>query len=302
MTATQWPRKTREWQRWAYDSTRWNGFAFRPDDIVVTTYAKSGTTWMQQIVSQLVFLGDQEALGGTLSAWPDFRLAPDALEKAERQTHRRFLKTHLPLDTLVYSPKAKYIFVGRDGRDVYWSWYNHHVNMKPGVLEFLSSFPEHSGPPYGYPDPDLRRAFLDWLDHDSFPHPPFFDHIRGWWEIRDLPNMLTVHFNDLKRDLEAEARRVAEFLEIEVPAAAWPGILERCSFAWMRDRAVETDPEDHPVFKGGSSSFFHKGSNGRWRDVLTAEDIARYEAIAVERLPPDCAHWLANGRQAVPLG
>ena len=45
----------------------------------------------------------------------------------EAQTHRRFVKTHLPVDALVYSPKAKYIYIGRDGRDVLWSLYNHHA-------------------------------------------------------------------------------------------------------------------------------------------------------------------------------
>jgi aryl sulfotransferase len=39
------------------DSTRWDGFEFRDGDIVIDTWAKSGTTWTQQIVSQLIFNG-----------------------------------------------------------------------------------------------------------------------------------------------------------------------------------------------------------------------------------------------------
>ena len=50
----------------------------------------------------------------------------------EAQTHRRFLKTHLPVDALVFSEKAKYIYIGRDGRDVVWSLYNHHANAPAG--------------------------------------------------------------------------------------------------------------------------------------------------------------------------
>ncbi len=30
-------------------------------------------------------------------------------------------KTHLPVDALVFSPEAKYLYIGRDGRDVIWS-------------------------------------------------------------------------------------------------------------------------------------------------------------------------------------
>ena len=40
------------------------------------------------------------------------------IERLENQTHRRFIKTHLPLDGIVYHPQIKYIVVGRDPRDV----------------------------------------------------------------------------------------------------------------------------------------------------------------------------------------
>jgi aryl sulfotransferase len=54
------PRKTRELQNHHFDSTVWNDFAFRDDDVIIGTYAKSGTTWTQQIVGQLLFAGDPE--------------------------------------------------------------------------------------------------------------------------------------------------------------------------------------------------------------------------------------------------
>ena len=52
------PRKTRELHSHHFDSTIWNDFPFRDDDIVIATYAKSGTTWLQQIISQLLFNDD----------------------------------------------------------------------------------------------------------------------------------------------------------------------------------------------------------------------------------------------------
>ena len=109
-------------------STIWNDFKFRDNDIVIATYAKSGTTWLQQIVAQLLFNG-QEALGvAEMSPWLDLRVPPKEIKLAEveAQAHRRFVKTHLPVDALVFSPKAKYIYIARDGRDVVWSLYNHH--------------------------------------------------------------------------------------------------------------------------------------------------------------------------------
>jgi aryl sulfotransferase len=42
-------------------------------------------------------------------------------------------------------------------------------------------------------------------------------------------------------------------------------------------------------------SFVHKGVNNRWRDVLTSEEVQKYEDVASRNLSPDCAAWLATG-------
>jgi len=93
-----WPRKTREIHNHHMDSTVWDDFRFRGGDIVVATYAKSGTTWTQQIVSQLVFAGAEGIDVSALSPWVDLRVPPKEvkLPALEAQTHRRFIKTHLP--------------------------------------------------------------------------------------------------------------------------------------------------------------------------------------------------------------
>jgi aryl sulfotransferase len=96
-----WPKKLRELVMWVADSRPWNDFEFRDDDIVISTWSKSGTTWMQQIVGQLIFNGDPEIYCEKLSPWLDFRLRTDGFERAAAQTHRRYLKTHLPIDALV---------------------------------------------------------------------------------------------------------------------------------------------------------------------------------------------------------
>jgi aryl sulfotransferase len=116
------------------DSARWNGFAFRDDDIVIATWAKSGTTWMQQIVSQLIFRGAEGISLDRVSPWLECTLyPPETVQALEAQTHRRFIKTHLPLDAIVFSPLAKYIYVARDGRDFAWSIHNHIVSMKAEI-------------------------------------------------------------------------------------------------------------------------------------------------------------------------
>ena len=125
-----WPTKSRELNTQLYDSTVWNDFRFRDDDIVISTWAKSGTTWTQQIVAQLLFEGAEDLAVAEMSPWLDLRVPPSEFKLAalEAQMHRRFIKTHLPVDALVYSPTAKYIYIGRDGRDVIWSMHNHWIN------------------------------------------------------------------------------------------------------------------------------------------------------------------------------
>ena len=102
-----WPQKTREMHNQHIDSTVWNDFKFRDDDIIISTYAKSGTTWMQQIIAQMLFAGDTEQDTQAMSPWIDFRLPPKEvkLPAVEAQTHRRFVKTHLPVEALVYSQR-----------------------------------------------------------------------------------------------------------------------------------------------------------------------------------------------------
>lgn len=208
------------------DSRRWNDFPFRSDDIVIASWGKSGTTWTQQIVSQLVFLGAEEAPINVTSPWLDFRpVPPEAThEMLEAQKHRRFLKTHSQLENIVFSPKAKYIFVARDGRDAIWSLHNHMYNATPLFYQLINETGERPGPPLRKPPADPRRYFLDILDNDEQASValPLWKTIRGWYDARDLPNLLLVHFNDLKADLTGEMQRIADFLDMDIPEEKWP--------------------------------------------------------------------------------
>ena len=292
-----WPRKTREMHNHHFDSTIWNDFDFRTDDIVIGTYAKSGTTWMQQIVGQLIFGGAEDVDVPELSPWLDLRVPPkeEKLPAVKAQTHRRFLKTHLPVDALVFSPRAKYIYIGRDGRDVLWSMYNHHANANQEWYRALNETPGLVGDPIAPPPASIRQYYHDWLDRNGHPFWPFWENIRSWWEVRGLPNVLLVHFADLKADMPGQIRRIARFLDIEVDPACWPAILEHCGFDYMKRNAAKSAPLGGVFWDGGAETFIHKGVNGRWRDVLTVEESARYERLALTELGAEAAAWLAEG-------
>jgi aryl sulfotransferase len=295
MTAAQmpWPKKTREVQMAVMDSTRWNGFAFRDDDIVIATWPKSGTTWMQQIVSQLIFRGAESIPIERISLWVDCLLyPPELLQALDAQTHRRFLKTHLPLDALVFSPRAKYIYVARDGRDYAWSAYNHMASTKPEIRAqagaAVQALPAEvtAGP---------VQFFRFWLENGSVIFGDFWLHQQQWWDARRLPNLLLVHYNNLKSHLAGQMRRVADFLGIQIEDELWPVLVEHCTFDYMKRNGSTLVPIADTMLQRGADDFIHKGTNGRWRDLLTQEDINKYERLAKERLTPDCAHWLATG-------
>jgi aryl sulfotransferase len=251
---------------------------------------------MQQIIAQLLFEGNPDLDVSSMSPWLDMRLSqPEKLALLASQTHRRFLKTHLPLDALAFSPKAKYLYIGRDARDVVWSFYHHHLHHTQAFYDALNETPGRVGPRYERPAADVRQYWRDFLDRDGHPHWPFWEHVRSWWAARDISNVRLVHFDNLKRDLPSEIRSLAEFLEISVDEANWDAVVEHCTFDWMKAHANQVAPGAGRSWEGGATTFFHRGENRRWTDTLTGAEIAEYENRARQELGEESAHWLATG-------
>ena len=184
-----------------------------------------------------------------------------------------------------------YIVVGRDGRDACMSFLNNMANLQPALMGQLleraieDGIPLEGGPP---PVHDVHAYFAWWLDERIL-----FDHIATWWDHHGEANVLFVHFNDLKADLDREMRRITRFLDIPVDESLWPTQVERCTFAGMKARPDDiAEFEDH--FVGGADTFLYRGTNGRWQGELTADELARYDAAVRQYLTPDCATWLAG--------
>jgi aryl sulfotransferase len=284
------------------DSTRWDDFRLRADDIVISTYGKSGTSWLQQIVGQLLFDGAPLLAIPDMSPWLETRLLDkDALfAQLDAQTHRRFIKSHLPFDALPWSPSMRYIYVARDLRDLVWSLHGFHSNFRPLYLRLLNNYSAEMGREVAPADPDIARYYRTWLEQDGYPFWPIWSHLESWWQARLLPNVLLVHFNNLKADMPGEIRRIAAFLDVEIKDAAWPNILEHASFDWMRAAAAAVPCKMvHDIIEDGLGAFVHKGTNGRWKDVLLPEEVALADRLAAEHLSPDCAHWLKTGELLV---
>ena len=286
----------RELRNAVMDNARWAGFEPRDGDIFVCTPSKCGTTWMQTIVANLIWPdGDFPGpIVNGISPWIEAKFMPgEAMHAMLRaQTHRRAMKSHSPADCIPWFPQAKYITVVRDGRDAFMSWCNHVSRMK--IIDVMNAQAEREGlPTLRRFDGDYRAYFNEWLAENNF-----FDVVGSYWAKRSEPNLLFAHYNDLKADLGGEMRRVARFLDIDVPESKWPAAIERCTFEAMRNAE---DPGMDAFFEGGLKGFVFKGTNGRWRDVLGVEELAAYQRRLVETLPPDAAKFVEGGRRAVGM-
>jgi len=287
-----------------FDSARWAGYQAREGDVVISTYPKCGTTWTQRIVGML--LAGSAAPTSVMGPWPDFRLGPPVevtLAELEAQQGRRYIKSHLPYEALPVYEGVKFIHVARDGRDSAMSFHNHLMNFQPELEEVIRQI-SLADPKFGDEPPqnpkDPAEYFRFWLTDGGAvgdPGASYWDMERSFWAARHEPNMLLVHYNDLKADRAGEIARIADFIEVDIPAAAMAEIVEAAGFEEMKKAGEQLLPDAGMIWVGGSQTFLHKGTNGRWQGVCSEADLAHYRRRVAEEFTPGLAAWLEGGRR-----
>lgn len=288
-----------------YDSARWDGFEHRDDDIVISTPPKCGTTWTQMLVAMLVFDATEfDQPLALITPWLDMTTRPLASVVADldAQAHRRFIKTHTPLDGLPMDDRVTYVCVARDPRDVALSMEHHLSNMDFDVLLAtraeaigLDDLGELGPPPATLPDDPVAR-FAHWMEATDFrglAHT--LHHVETFWERRDQPNVALFHYADYQADLPGQLARLASALGIERSAERLGELAVAASFANMKARAGDLAPNADIGLWRSAESFFHRGVSGQWRDVLDEEGLERYWARVHELVEPDLAAWAHEG-------
>jgi hypothetical protein len=290
------------------DSARWDGFELRPDDIVISTPAKCGTTWTQMICALLVFQTPElpDSLD-RLSPWLDMQTRDprDVHADLAAQTHRRFIKTHTPFDGLPSDDRVTYVCVGRDPRDVALSWDNHMANTdlialmtaRDGAVgndDLAELMPD--GPPI--PAATEIERFWEWAESPPSQGPrgeslaALVHHIATFWAVRDHDNVLLLHYDDLKADLDGQMRRVSDRLGIPVDEPRWPALVKAATFDRMRANADRIAPDTTNRIWQDNQQFFHRGTSGQWQALLDEAGLDRYFARVAELAPDDIARWL----------
>ncbi|MGZ4714071.1 MAG: sulfotransferase domain-containing protein [Acidimicrobiia bacterium] len=279
------------------DSARWDGFPRRDGDIVISTRTKHGTTWMQNICALLIFRTTElPAPIADLSPWLDWTTRPqdEVWELLAAQTHRRFVKTHTPLDGIPIDPQVTYVVVARHPLDAAVSLYHQQLNLDRVRWAALTG---NDAPDPSRPVPSLHDSLLAWIELDLDPReyldnlPGVAWHLTDAWTRRAEPNVVLVHYDELQADLDGAMRRIAARLGIAVDEAVWPELVAAARFDAMRDRASDAVPERAGVIRD-HARFFRAGVSGARFAELGAGEIARYEEQMARFTAPDVRAWM----------
>lgn len=231
----------------------------RADDVFVVTQMKSGTTWMQHLVYQLFLRGkgDLTESGQALyavSPWLEGRKSVplDAAAPLGDDRPSRLIKTHLPARLCPWDARARYIYVAR-----------HPVSCFASCADFIA---ENAG--RFSPDPETLER---WFCSEKMWWGSWPSHVEGWWRrARESDQVLFVRFEEMKLDLAAVARQVADFLGLSPPGTQeLQRILGKCGFEEMRSHA-ESFEMHPPHILATHARLFVRGAADRHADVPAA--------------------------------
>ena len=277
---------------------------WRDGDVVISVPGKSGTTWTMNIAHQLLTGGTTEFRDIYEEVpWIEFLSHPgqshqNVIDRVEAmpRSRRRAFKTHsappeLPFLTEGVGRDVKYIVVLR--------------NPEEALVSFRPFLEKHSDewfdlwqmPREALCRPDFPSFYTEVIDSHGM-QGMFFGFLAAWWPLRRQPNVLFIHFSDLKRDHEASIRKIAKFLGAEPSESQWPKILEYTSFRWMKeheDKFEVSSASEVKILKAGA--MIRKGEIGKARSDGMTDEISRHLRDVGSHICPDAVavKWLYEG-------
>lgn len=278
------------------DSSRWDSVALRPDDIIVVTPPKSGTTWMQTIIA-LLLSGDPE-VDTELSIkmpWVDMRMRDlsEVIERLEAMPHRRSLKSHTPLDGLPLDDSAHYICVFRHPLDAHFSFRKHVGNLPFPVFDPWYPADDQTGATFQH----FLTGDAQGEQCDAMPLSLILRHFTAAKAVADRPNVTLFHYADMKRDLPGTFEQVARLLGVRHAPQVMEQLVQAADFDNMKQNADRFCPSGGKGFFKSDSDFFDSGSSGKWQGQLSEKELADYDAILDAALSPKERRWLEFGTE-----
>ncbi|MBN3299434.1 sulfotransferase family 5A, member 1 [Amia ocellicauda] len=246
-------------------------FRFQDSDTVIVTYPKSGTTWMQEILTLIHSKGDptlsQNIPNWSRAPWLEQFYSPEVLGASQSP---RIITTHLPyhmLASALKGSKAKIIYVARNPKDVVVSFYYFHK-----MANFL-------------PDPSSFEEFLDNFLEGTVHYGSWFDHVKGWTSHSNDLNFLYIAYEEMWKDLKGSLERLSSFLQFPLQPDELTNTQRHCSFNSMKENKMVNYtliPEE--IMDHRKGQFMRKGKIGDWKNIFTKQQNSRFEDFFDEEM------------------
>ncbi|GMH84555.1 hypothetical protein TrST_g1323 [Triparma strigata] len=265
----------------------------QPLTVIIASYPKSGTTWMQNVIYELLALRSYRIKGDKITldhisdycpfvendkAWVYDGEGPPTLQPDHLTAHSgidaTIFNTHLYLTSMPPSPTVKYIYMTRSPRDVCNSFYHHlsHQSVDDG----------------GYKG--SRSEFVKDWNEGKIAFGAWGDHLKSWLDeegnCRD-ERCLRVDYSYMKKDIEGAVRMTARHIGVgEVTDEELGDIIPRLSVTYMKANIDKFEPRSVKwVDKGDGFSFVRKGNEGDGKKEFSEEDETVLKE-GLEKFPP----------------
>ncbi|XP_053546629.1 sulfotransferase 2B1 [Bombina bombina] len=255
-----------------------NEFQVRDDDVFIVTFPKSGTNWMMEILSLIRSNGDPTWCHD-LPIWEriPWLEARDSKILIDSMSSPRFFSSHLPIQFFpksFFTSKAKVIYTARNPKDVLVSLY--HFAQMAYVIKTPCSLDE----------------FVEDFLQGRVPFGSWFDHIKGWLQMKDNSNFLFISYEELKQDHKATVLKICNFLGKVLDNEAIDMVVEHSSFNSMKQNKMSNQSEAPDFIMNKKYNFMRKGIRGDWRNHFTDSQQEYIDRIYQEKMKGLSLHFI----------